>query len=126
MTANAAAVRVRVAAGGGGSWQPDAARSQDLASCSQTEVDKASWGFGLRAEEAADQGLLAGTEHPIPRVGVAQGVGIDSEAIRSKLSPDEIAAAAAAEAEAVALAASATVDQRALNRQPHQDSPRSQ
>lgn len=123
MTADAA---VRVGGvGAGGWWLRGVGRSQDLASCSQREVDTASWGFVLHAEEAEDQGLLAGTEDPIPRVEAGLGVGIDSEAVRSKLSPDEMAAVAAG-AEAFGLAASVTVDQRALNRQPRQDSPQSQ
>ena len=122
MTADAA---VRVGEVGAGWWLRGAGRSQDLASCSRREVDTVSWGFVLHAEEAEDQGSSAGTEVPIPCVEAGLGVGIDSEAVRPKLSPDEMAAAAAG-AEAFGLAASVTVDRRALNRQPHQDSPQSQ
>ncbi len=122
MIANAA---VRVGGVAAGWWLRDAGRSQDLASYSRREVDTASLGFVLHAEEVEDQGSLAGTEDPIPRVEAALGVGIDSEAVRSKLSLDEIAAVAAG-AEVVGLAASVTVDRRALSRQPRQDSPQSQ
>lgn len=119
MTASAAG-RAGVAVGW---WLLVVARSQDRASCSQTGVDTASWGFDLHVEVAEDQGLRAGTEHPIPRVEVELGVGIDSEAVRSGRSPGGIAGA---EGDAAALAASAAVDRRALSRQHRQGSPPSQ
>lgn len=74
-------------------------------------------------EEAEDQGLPAGTEHPIPRAEVAQGVGIESEAVRSDPNLDGTAEADGA---GIAVSVAVAVDQRVLNRRPLQDSPPSQ